>query len=160
MNLELTSKSLIQIKTANLSHDVIDGEVVIINLLSGSYYSIDAVGAEIWTLISKGASAEQISAALSVRYADPAREITQAVTEFIASLAEEDLVSITQQEASTDRAGLEEEAFDAGSGRKSFEAPKLHVYTDMQALLLLDPIHEVDDSGWPRPLPDTAVPEN
>lgn len=31
-----------------------------------------------------------------------------------------------------------------------FEPPVLEKYTDMQDLLLLDPIHEVDDTGWPK----------
>ena len=31
-----------------------------------------------------------------------------------------------------------------------FEAPILQKYTDMQDLLLLDPIHEVDEAGWPH----------
>jgi hypothetical protein len=31
----------------------------------------------------------------------------------------------------------------------------LQKFTDMQDLLLLDPIHEVDESGWPR-VPQTA----
>ncbi len=33
-----------------------------------------------------------------------------------------------------------------------FAPPELHKYTDFQELLLLDPIHEVDQSlGWPAP---------
>ena len=31
----------------------------------------------------------------------------------------------------------------------NFERPKLGKYTDMQDLLLADPIHEVDEQGWP-----------
>ncbi len=30
-----------------------------------------------------------------------------------------------------------------------FRAPSLEKYTDMEALLLLDPIHEVGQTGWP-----------
>ena len=30
--------------------------------------------------------------------------------------------------------------------------PRLDKYTDMQELLLLDPIHEVDERGWPNSL--------
>jgi hypothetical protein len=30
----------------------------------------------------------------------------------------------------------------------------LNKYSDMQELLLLDPIHDVDDAGWPKPNPD------
>jgi len=31
-----------------------------------------------------------------------------------------------------------------------FVAPVLERYEDMQDFLLVDPIHEVDDSGWPN----------
>ena len=44
---------------------------------------------------------------------------------------------------------------DPGIERLSFEAPILHKYTDMQDLLLLDPIHEVDEAGWPSVKPDS-----
>jgi hypothetical protein len=37
-----------------------------------------------------------------------------------------------------------------GAAPGAYEAPKLSAYTDMQELLLLDPIHEVDESGWPN----------
>ena len=33
--------------------------------------------------------------------------------------------------------------------QEGFVAPQLHKYTDMQELLLLDPIHDVDQEGWP-----------
>ena len=31
-----------------------------------------------------------------------------------------------------------------------FQLPKLNIYTDMEALLLADPIHEVESDGWPN----------
>ena|SRR6476660_8869681 len=31
----------------------------------------------------------------------------------------------------------------------AFVTPELHKYTDMQELLLVDPIHEVAEEGWP-----------
>jgi len=34
--------------------------------------------------------------------------------------------------------------------RPPFTKPELHKFTDMQDLLLFDPIHEVDESGWPN----------
>jgi hypothetical protein len=42
---------------------------------------------------------------------------------------------------------------DAGSGTlagKEFQHPVINSHTDMQGLLLLDPIHEVEDMGWPH----------
>lgn len=35
-----------------------------------------------------------------------------------------------------------------------FEEPIFHKYTDMEDLLLLDPIHDVDETGWPKPHQD------
>jgi hypothetical protein len=32
----------------------------------------------------------------------------------------------------------------------------LHKYTDMEELLLLDPIHDVDETGWPNKSPERA----
>ena len=40
-------------------------------------------------------------------------------------------------------------ASNGGSASADVE-PQLSSYTDMQELLLLDPIHEVDESGWPN----------
>ncbi len=34
--------------------------------------------------------------------------------------------------------------------KKSFCLPIIEKYTDLEELLLLDPIHEVDESGWPK----------
>jgi hypothetical protein len=31
-----------------------------------------------------------------------------------------------------------------------FEPPVLEKFTDMQDLILLDPVHEVDERGWPH----------
>jgi hypothetical protein len=39
-----------------------------------------------------------------------------------------------------------------GSVEKTpFEPPRLERYNDMNDYFLLDPIHEVDTAGWPRP---------
>ena len=38
----------------------------------------------------------------------------------------------------------------APSKKKAFAKPKLSKFGDMQDLLLLDPIHDVDQQGWPN----------
>ena len=37
----------------------------------------------------------------------------------------------------------------AHQARGAYRTPVLSIYTDMQDLLLLDPIHDVDQAGWP-----------
>jgi hypothetical protein len=40
------------------------------------------------------------------------------------------------------------------AARQPYEAPALHKYNDMQDLLLLDPVHDVDETGWPNISPE------
>ena len=38
---------------------------------------------------------------------------------------------------------------DGAGARAPFDVPVLIAYTDMQDLLLADPIHDYDETGWP-----------
>jgi hypothetical protein len=133
--------------------EIIDGEVVIMNLTSGNYYSSDNVGAVIWGWIEGGKTLRNIEQLLSLRYAADAEDLTAALTVFVDRLIAEKLVREIElvPTLATDNGHALKGA--AGGGR--FVAPELHVYTDMQDLLLLDPIHDVDEAGWPRPRDDT-----
>ena len=132
--------------------EIIDGEVVIMNLTSGNYYSSDNVGAVIWGWIDGAKTVRDIERLLSLRYDAGAEDITAALTAFFDRLIEERLVR--------EIALIPPPAVDSGhalngaAGGERFVAPELHVYTDMQDLLLLDPIHDVDEAGWPRPRDD------
>ena len=35
---------------------------------------------------------------------------------------------------------------------KAFAGLRLQRYTDLEVMLLADPIHEVDETGWPMPI--------
>ena len=74
------------------------------------------------------------------------------VHDFIGKLKEEGLVL---ERNAGDLEAME--AVDRHPSGKSFgakfEKPVLQKYSDMQDLLLLDPIHEVDEMGWPNALP-------
>jgi hypothetical protein len=121
-------------------------EVVIVNLASGNYYSIDALGAEIWAMVQEGATATEITMHLSREYDGAAANIEASVTQFIREIISENLI-IPDAAASVRPLMLDT----AGSHAcKPFTTPILHKYTDMQELLLVDPIHEVDETGWPN----------
>ncbi len=47
-------------------------------------------------------------------------------------------------------------AFSPPAIQGAFAPPRLQRYTDMQDLLLLDPIHDVDEVGWPVASPAGA----
>jgi hypothetical protein len=137
--------------------EVFDDEVVIIHFDTGNYYSLDSVGTEIWGLIESGASVGEIVASLANRYDGSEEVIEEATAQFVAELQEEDLLApgkpMDLATVGEPEEGLE--AKRAATGR-SFRAPIVSRYTDMQDLLLLDPIHEVDEEGWPSVKPDLA----
>ena len=138
-------------------HETIDEEVIIINLDSGNYYSLDKVGADIWGLVKSGATVGEIAEATTHRYEGSRADIETAVNQLIAEFQQEELIILdTAKEHESIMAQVET---DPEIGRLSFEAPILHKYTDLQALLLLDPIHEVDESGWPVARPDDSPRE-
>ena len=127
----------------------IDGEVVLINLRTGIYYSIDGVGAELWESLDKGASSEDLVSATVQGYSGDRSEIKDALVSFLSRL-KNDLL-IVETEASGNNSEPESTSPPKGPDLPRFEAPVLEKYSDMKDLLLLDPIHDVDEIGWPAP---------
>ena len=142
-----------QINAPRVVHQTLDGESIIIDFESGAYFSTDGVGAVIWEQVGKGATLEEIVRVLSGRYdADP-KDLEAAAVEFLTQL-EQDLLIATDD---VDGAGSPGPADSPANARSAFQAPVLHKYTDMQDLLLLDPIHEVEAEGWPAQRKDSTV---
>jgi hypothetical protein len=130
---------------------VVDGEVVAINLDTGSYYNIAGAGTDVWTAVEGTASAEEVTARLAHRYAAPVDEIAAAVTRFMEELFGEGLI----RPAEADGPRPEPTAGDLPSnGQTAFSPPVLEKFTDMEDLLLLDPVHDVTERGWPHEKPE------
>lgn len=138
-----------QVNSPNVIHEIIDGEVVLINLETGSYYSIDSVGAVIWDYIGQGLSRSQIVEAIASGYKGEPADIDQGVQQLFAQLQAEQLIVPTEASQSNGHSSPINAAAN-GQDAPKFEAPVLHKYTDMEDLLLLDPIHDVDETGWPN----------
>lgn len=126
--------------------EVIDGEAVIMDLATGHYFSTQHVGCQIWRAIERGASRGAIVDTLVSMYDVEPKVASSAVDTFIGELMQRNLVV----EANED--GNDEPLAAASSAQRlPFTNPVLNSYTDMEELLLLDPIHDVDQTGWPMP---------
>lgn len=136
-----------RIDQPHVMHEMIDNEVVVINLDTGIYYSFDDVAGRIWQLLAgEGRSADDLVAQLSTAYAGDRDLIKAAVARFLDQLRAEQLAVVVEGEPS---APVEPTA--AAAGAPPFVEPVLQRYTDMEALLLADPIHDVDEeAGWPQ----------
>lgn len=149
-----------RVNTSQVISETIDGEAVMINLPTGNYYSLNDAGGEVWTLIERAASVKEMVATLASHYDGPPDEIERSVGELIDRLLGEELiVPWAGEDADTAAAGATTASTTAPSGpRPPFQAPKLEKFTDMQDLILLDPVHEVDAKGWPHLPPDAGAP--
>lgn len=124
-----------RVTPGDVTHERLDDEVLAINLATGLYYSMAGVAADCWDSIAAGCELDLLSAALSERF-DAFRP--EHLDQFVTSLVTEGLV----REASSDGA--------APTLRVSrYAAPVVERHGDLQELLLIDPIHDVGETGWP-----------
>ncbi|MEC4985092.1 MAG: PqqD family protein [Oscillatoria sp. PMC 1076.18] len=134
-----------QINAPTVVHETIDEEVVIINLDKGDYYSLVNTGTEIWNAITQGLSTDSIFQIIVERYEGEIDTIQTAIQDFINQLQQEELIVAAEEENNTNPPAPQ-----TPTTKDEFAPPMLQKYSDMQDLLLLDPIHEVDESGWPN----------
>src|SRR4051812_16878770 len=122
----------------NVISETIDGEVIMIDLETGVYYSLSGTAGQVWTAIEAGGGRTGSVAAMTACYGE---EVSPAVLDFIDTLVEEGVVTDVDGDDGTPPPPVE-----AGP----FVSPVLERYTDMAALLWLDPVHDVDEEvGWP-----------
>jgi len=135
-----------EVNSPNVIHETIDGEVIVIDLTSGTYYSLRGPGAAVWEAVQAGGGEADAVAAVSRLYDGDADAIGTAVGGLLTRLEEERLVRRTEGVAAAAVPAVGEEP----GTRLPFEPPVLEKHTDMQDLILIDPVHEVDARGWPH----------
>lgn len=124
-------------------HETIEDEVIIINLDTGTYYSLLDTGTAVWRGLEQGASRQSIVTALANHYGVARGTVTEAVDSLIEELISEEIVVPASD-------GVTEFALNGQSSGQPFTPPTLARHTNMSDLLLLDPIHDVDERGWPH----------
>jgi len=106
---------------SHVAGETVDGETIVLNLLTGAYHSLQGEAAQVWGTITSSETHE----------VDP--RIDQILADFLAAEIIE------------------------WSGARNLPTPSVDArvvgltsYTDMTELLAADPIHEVDERGWPK----------
>lgn len=123
--------------------EVFDGEVVIIHMGTGKYYSTNPLGGEIWAWLENGHPLEHILQALQAHFSDRA-EVADDLNAFVSDVQLQQLMQPQPANAPSEAIQVQLTAY---------EAPKLRIYDDLQQILGLDPIHDVDETGWPQAAP-------
>ncbi|MGH7244434.1 MAG: PqqD family protein [Phycisphaerales bacterium] len=128
-------------------HQTIDGEAILIHMENGNYFSLQESSSVAWTILSDGCSAAELVARLrQVCTGCPDGGLEQDVAAFIEELRKEDLI------VEGDGAGIPVILISVPYTPLAFQK-----FSDMQDLLLADPIHEVSEAGWPM-LPPGVKP--
>lgn len=134
--------------------ETIEGETIVIHLKTGTYYSLEKTAVEIWQAIEVGITLGYLLTGMRQWYDQNTEdeEMETSTRQFIKDLIQEELIVVDTdfQKYSETQSSIPQPAFETSR----FTIPSFEKYTDMQDLLLLDPIHEVELSGWPeRPEP-------
>ena len=118
-------------KRPEVLDEVFDGEAALVHLGTGRYYALSPSATEVWSALGTGTEWSDLAAAVTLAESE--------LVEFVHRLVEDHLVGADGE--------LPARPAVVAAGGPTFE-----VFTDMQDLLLLDPIHDInlDGSGWPE----------
>lgn len=128
--------------------ETVGGETIIVNLASGHYFTLQGTAVDIWEALLRGEPTQSIVAGLSARYAAREGEIAEAVDTLISEFTAAELVTVAEINGHAPVAPVADAS--AAEGLPEFEHPSFTTFTDMQDIILLDPVHEVDARGWPH----------
>jgi len=151
----MTTSASYRINSPNVIGETMEGETIVLNYQTGDYYSLNDSASTVWQLIEKNSSFRGMIDRLGVQFEAEATEIESAISSFLQELKNENLIvadSNPKETTSLENTNLETE-------KQEFQKPAIQKFTDMQDLLLLDPIHEVEEEGWPYAKSDDAGEE-
>ncbi len=152
----------VELDSPRVIAQVIDDEVVAINLETGSYYSLRGSAAAIWSLLLQGRTVADVASRLGFRYEAEPDAIRIQAERFVTELLAESLLRPAEgtggsfEGVDESGGGDPSEAAADGVGRIDFDPPAIERFTDMEDLLMFDPVHDVSGEGWPHvgPPPD------
>ncbi len=130
----------------NVSARSFGDEVIAANFTRGVYYSLLGPAAQIWEGLIAGLPRDRVIAEVAALSEEDAGAFGAAAMSLVEALIEENLIEPAD--------GIQPSAWTpvpAAAGAYGF--PMLERFTDMEDLLLLDPVHDVEEMGWPHTNP-------
>jgi hypothetical protein len=127
----------------NIISDVFGEEVVLVNLESGVYYSLRGSATQIWIRLFNHYSPTEIFADLVQIYKVDENDLISDINNFVDQLIGVKIIKIASD--------IEKKPIDFNSKGilVAYISPVIETFSDMQEILLLDPVHDVDKAGWP-----------
>ena len=137
----------LELNSGDVAAKEIDGEILVMNVANGMYYSLEGVGAVAWRLLAAGLSLRHASAALAASFGADEATTLDDITGLALHLVDEGLVTVSEAPAEAQTPAIPE----AEEGM-SYSAPRLTAYSDMADLLALDPpMPGLAETSWIAP---------
>lgn len=128
-----------------IAHQTVDGEVIAIDFVNGAYFSMRATAGEIWQMLVANAALDEVIALYQENSPVPADTLVTEIQAFVSELLAASLLQ------PSDAPGTAQPALSAiVAQRKPYTPPQLEKFEDMADLIMLDPVHDVSDAGWPH----------
>ncbi|MEO2048842.1 MAG: PqqD family protein [Pirellulales bacterium] len=119
-------------KEGEIASNVMDGEVILINLGNGTYYTMGGVGDRVWALIQKRATFDELCQALTTEYEVPIELVKFEMTKLTEKLLSEGLIGINRDTA-------EAVTVERPAEKLKYISPELKKFDDMAEMFALDP---------------------
>jgi hypothetical protein len=135
--------------SSNVSARSFGDEVIAANFVRGVYYSLLGPAAQIWEGLLAGVPLDRVVAEVSALSDSEPAAFAAAANSLVEALLAEGLL--------VQGPPAQEKAWQAMAGSEGpYGLPGLERFTDMEDLLLLDPVHDVEEMGWPHVNPNAA----
>jgi hypothetical protein len=123
----------------NVVGELFDGNWISVNLETGNYFNLDQSSYEVMRLLCSGM---EMSAIYEVVTSQLSSNSIARFGQFFDFLKSNEII----------REAVSESVFEKWEGdlrNLDLENAIFQVYSDLQDILLLDPVHDVDEKGWP-----------
>jgi hypothetical protein len=111
---------------------VIDGDAIVIDTVTGRYYSLEGTGEAAWSLLTASLALHEVAEQLARRYEAGDADVLADVTRLADQLVEENLLIVSDAQPATVPAA-------PAGDREPYTAPALTVFRDMEDILAFDP---------------------
>jgi len=133
-----------RIAAGKIAHQKIDGEVIVIHFDTGDYYSLSGTAVDLWEMLQQPCRLDDFRN----RFANFDLRAEKSLRQFIHVLEVEGLIEAAGLDPDPAPGGPADAV--TGSSPIPFQDPIVEKYSDMQTILLADPIHDVEEQGWPK----------
>jgi len=127
-----------KLASSDVTYQLLDGEVVAIHFTKGIYHNLRGAAAVIFDALARGIPVSQVGDCFCGAPLDAAATIQLLAERFVT----DELLAVTDSSIVASCTQPTEVS--------AWKEPVVESYTDLQQLLLADPIHDVGTESWPK----------